>query len=67
MKYILEGIEPQKYFQYFEEISRSAGRKVEAMNMGVRSDGAHTTSEKMSITGVTEAYEWLKKILTGLD
>ena len=47
--------------------ARSAGRKVEAMNMGVRSDGAHTTSEKMSITGVTEAYEWLKKILTGLD
>lgn len=48
-------------------LGKSVGLKIEAMNMGVKSEGAHTTSEKMCISSVEETYEWLKKVLISLD
>lgn len=48
-------------------LGKSVGKKIEAMNMGVKSEGAHTTAERMNIPAVAETYEWLKKILINLD
>lgn len=48
-------------------LAKSIGKKVEAMNMGVACQGAHTTAEKMNIPAVQETFDWLKKILVSLD
>ena len=48
-------------------LARSVGKKVEAMNMGVKCEGAHTTAERMNIPAVEATWNWLKKILISLD
>lgn len=48
-------------------LAKAAGRKLEAINMGVESSGAHTTAERMRISAVGKTYDWLKKILISLD
>lgn len=48
-------------------LAKSVGKKIEAMNMGVKCEGAHTTAEKMNIPAVQATFDWLKKILVSLD
>lgn len=48
-------------------LAKGIGKKVEAMNMGVACEGAHTTAEKMNIPAVQKTFDWLKKILVSLD
>ena len=48
-------------------LAKSVGKKVEAMNMGVACQGAHTTAEKMNIPAVQKTFDWLKKLLVSLE
>ncbi len=48
-------------------LGKSIGKKIEAMNMGVKSSGAHTTAEKMCISAVQKTYDWLKIVMRSLD
>ena len=47
-------------------LAASVGKKLEAMNMGVKCSGAHTTEEQMNIPSVAETWDWLKVLLRKL-
>lgn len=48
-------------------LGATVGRTMYAVNFGVTAEGAHTTRERMSITGMKQGFEWLKHVLANLD
>ncbi len=45
----------------------SAGRTMYGINFGARAENVHTPRERLSISGMAEAYDWLQRILVHLD
>ena len=45
----------------------SIGRTMYGINFGAMAENVHTTRERLSISGMAEAFDWLKRILISLD
>lgn len=45
----------------------SIGRSMYGINFGAVTENVHTTRERLSISGMAEAFDWLKRILVSLD